>query len=640
MSPLKKLRSSSRLQVLCVLLISAVVYLNILPNGLVWDDEDFILEWKTIRSIKNIPDLARGINPEGHEGVFRPVREVIYATDYTLWGASPVGYHAQAIVLHVASTFLAYCIARKLLNNKTGALITALLFGVHPVHTEAVAFTAASLDLFGKFFVFSSVYTFILALEKKSVRIYLFCIGLTTLAFFSNEQSLILPLLFCLIAFVFTKRETKTWSSLLAYIVPFSLPIVLYFIIRFVLAGNLVRPNVFADNLLSLWLVMFRGFFRYITVLIFPVVLTPIYTISRLVRAGGQASQEVIDQTVFAGAGLLVGYIVLMFASRKKFPVISFGIGWFLISLLPVSNLIPISSVPIAERYLYVPSFGFLLIFGWICTIGIKRARHPLFKWGIVSIVCLIATLYGIRTILRNSDWRSSLSLWQSAYAVSPENPVITNNLGHAYYNEENLEKAEVFFAKTIKLYPAYASAHSNLGGVYLKKQQYQEALIPLLKAYELEPTNIDVLQNLYKAHRNLKDSASAHKLLVDASRASQDPWIFKTLAGLYIEKNNVNEAIGILEKAAQTNSADETMLNNLGALYNSIGQYKKAVSVLTRSISLDSKDPDSFYNLGVAFMLQGNSLEAITAFEKAKEIGGDAKTIDPILKKLYDKQD
>jgi hypothetical protein len=148
---------------LYVAVVAFLAYSNTLGNSLLWDDVEFITQWELPHDLSNLPLLLQGAVPPSHEGVFRPLRGLFYAVSYQLWGLNPAGYRIQAVMVHVACSILIYLVSVELLKNREAAVLCSLLFAAHPVHTEAVTFTASSFDLIGTIFMLSSMLLYLRA---------------------------------------------------------------------------------------------------------------------------------------------------------------------------------------------------------------------------------------------------------------------------------------------------------------------------------------------------------------------------------------------------------------------------------------------------------------------------------------------
>ena len=119
------------IQIFLIAIITISVYVNIMPNEFIYDDETFIIDNPDIRDIDKAPELVKGKLPYGHKGVFRPVRSLIYMISYKLWKLNPIGYHIQSIFIHTANTILVYLIIFSLTRKEIMAFTGSMIFGVH-----------------------------------------------------------------------------------------------------------------------------------------------------------------------------------------------------------------------------------------------------------------------------------------------------------------------------------------------------------------------------------------------------------------------------------------------------------------------------------------------------------------------------
>ena len=151
-------RTKNFIFVFLLVVAGVIAYANSFTNEFVWDCQTLILNWYEIRSLENIPYLLRGNVPIEHRGVYRPLRGVFYALNYHFWGGDTFGYHFNALLIHLCSTILVYFIILSIGKSQTLALMSAILFDLHPVHTESITYVTAALDVTGIVFFLLSFY--------------------------------------------------------------------------------------------------------------------------------------------------------------------------------------------------------------------------------------------------------------------------------------------------------------------------------------------------------------------------------------------------------------------------------------------------------------------------------------------------
>lgn len=222
------------IKILLLIVITAALYINTLSNKLVWDDHLFLESWPDIRSFENLPKILLGSAPEGQGKIFRPIRGVLYVLNYKLWGANPYFYHLQALFMHVGITVLIYLITQQIVSSikyqvntplrwrlrkksiihNTYSIIpfvTALLFGLHPIHTETINYISASMETWGTLFFFISFYLY-LRVRVWGSLVFAF------LAFFTYEMTLTLPLLILLYEVCFKFSSPKLLKRIFPYL--------------------------------------------------------------------------------------------------------------------------------------------------------------------------------------------------------------------------------------------------------------------------------------------------------------------------------------------------------------------------------------------------------------------------------------
>lgn len=513
MTTIAKMLNEKKVQLLLLSIVSVLVYLNSLPNTLVWDDHLFIEKWPEIRSINHLPALLKGSAPPEQGKIYRPIRSLVYLVDYSLWGENPLGYRIQAILIHLAATLLVYGIAGILLKQRNWAFITALLFAVHPIHTETIDYISASLETVGTVFFFASFYLYIKGNSSKFKvknsklpskgqsllnlkRWHFISIGFAYLAFFSYEMTLTLPLLLIVYEVCFNRK--KSLSQKIANSRLYWLGAIIYLFVRTAMLGLISRTEYLGYSFYHTMLTMVKVFVRYIGLLIAPVNLTANHMLvgdfpSSMLpydRLDPILNQSLFDLDVLVAITIILSLMLMAIRMLKKQPLISFSIFWFFISLLPVSYIIPHGGA-MAEKYLYIASFGFTLFFVaiilatkahleskvWSQPSLVKRHSH-FFKYAKIFFLLTIITIYSFLTIQRNSVWKNDITLFTDMANKSPQgNNLLANyNLGILYAEKKDYQRAIYHYQKALAKAPNFWQARFNLANIYFRQKKYQQA--------------------------------------------------------------------------------------------------------------------------------------------------------------------
>lgn len=479
---LSKILQKRKIQLALIAILAIASYINIFQNQFVIDDKTFIVSWDDSKSLANIPKLLAGSLPAGHEGVYRPIRSLIYALYYQIFGTNPFGYHLHSLLVHLASTLLIYFISFKVTKKQTMAFIAGLLFATHPIHTETITYIASSMDVTGIVLFLAAFYLYL----KTSL---LLSVILATLAFFTNETTLTLPILIMFYDWCFENLSIRKFIKKAKIYALYYLPAIFYVLIRFLVLHISGRGPYLADSIYLTFLTMTKVFIKYLSLTLLPINQASNHIISKGIEAfvyRDYQTEAISAQSIFNFDILvyLLIFIIIFIGAiklRKKFPVLTFGIGWFFIALLPVSEIIPQGSI-LNERFLYIPSFGFILILASLLGFLIKSK----FKVVALASVILIVASYSYLTFSRNRDWRDAVTLWSKDVAIYPDdNAYGYFALGNAYAEQNAQELAIINYQQSFKINPKFvvtlgsiARTYTKLGKLNLAEDYYKRALL------------------------------------------------------------------------------------------------------------------------------------------------------------------
>ncbi len=549
-------RPNTKLIIAVLIFVTALVYSNSLKNDFVWDDYFVIVDNDFVKSWENFPAIftpayftplsaltSAHITGSG-ETTYRPAVTVSYFVDYRFWKLNPFGYHLSNLLLHIANVILLFLFTYLLLKNGYMAFLAALFFAVHPVNTEAVNVISFREDLLVFLFCVSS---FILYIKHDSFQggkkalFYIFSVILFFLALFSKEMAITLPVMLFLYDyfFVFNQERRRLFAHFLSRYGGYISAAVFYLAVWFGLKGgigDLVAEYPYpGGNFYTNALTMSRVVSGYVWWLIFPVNIhaalpenTPALTLYSIFK----------PEAVFS-ITLILSLLTAAFIFRKRFREISFSILWFLIMLLPVSNIIPIACI-IAVRYLYIPMVGFCIVAATI-VFKLYNIKSRLFSRQFLNklagiIVILLILFYSLLTFTRNSAWKNNVILWRELVAYYPElpearlmlgdqlrraglsdqaaneygiairlNPDLPqgyNSLGIVLGEAGRYPEAVDYFEKAIDRDKKYLSAYNNCAITYAKMGRWDEARLLWLKVLTIDPSYKEAGQNLEKLTR------------------------------------------------------------------------------------------------------------------------------------------
>ncbi|MBI4437204.1 MAG: tetratricopeptide repeat protein [Candidatus Omnitrophica bacterium] len=526
-------------------LLVAVIFLfyaNILPNPFVWDDHFFILQNEFIRHWKNIPLLfqspffSRTLKETRFEEAeyYRPIVMVLYTVEYPLWGLSPLGYHLVSILLHCFNAFWVYLLIQHLFHNERISFVGSLLFASHPLQTEAVSYLPSRADLLATFFCLTA---FLLSLSSKKISkcfsLFSFALGLL-----SKETAVVFPALLFLFELCRPVRPKKWFLSHSAYwLLLFGYLALRLFIFPYRIGSSLSGGPGLLLRVLSLGPLIFS----YLSLLIFPFPL-------HLERAAPfQTGFWEIGTLVCMGVGAMLLVLGRFFWNTNR--LLFFGGAWFLVALVPVSNIIPIYP-SMAEHYLYLPSVGFFALLSfYLC-----RFRKVLLFALLGVLAC-----YGVLIVGRNRDYSDEMRLFEQTVASVPKSP----------------------------------GAHNNLGSVYISRGYTTLALREFKKSLSLNPNQPRVWANLGTAYREMKQYDKSIKFLKKALRQEGDNSVFWNKLGIAYAESGREEAPFAFQEAIRLDPTYGEAYFNLGSYYWNKGEFPKTLFYWEEALRQNPGHPD-----------------------------------------------
>jgi len=544
---------------LVLLAVSILVYVNSLGNAFISDDiPAIILNQRISRPLLSWRDPTQLTNSLG----------------YLIAGFHPFVYHLTNVILHSCITLLVFSFLNLFFGLEAG-FFAALLFAVHPAHTEAVTWISGRPYLFLTLFVLAAYLLYQRAAGsalKKGKRGFIFYgLSLACFSYFiiGNYPFFILFPFLLVLSDVTFGRWRENWMRWL--------PFMAVSAFRFILARDMLSERL--------------AFMREETA--FPVTANPIlyfvyslYTHLGIVLWPARLTfyHEPINIPVsmqhYTVVYLIPAVLALLYAFRKAKKVF-FGLGIFILFLGPTYSPVPVASLLIAERYLYLPSVGLSVVAAYLYERYSAGKARPY----LVSFFAVLLIGCAIRTVLRNEDWRSREVFWRKTVAASDNSLAAHNNMGVVLREEKDLKGAIEEFKKAIGLNPSYAKAYCNLGIAYAESGDSRSAALFFKKAIEVNPRYADAYYHLGRI-------------------------------------SDRQEAVALYEKAIARDPLNAYAYNDLAAIYIELGRNKEAITLLNEALELDPGYAEAHFNLSVAYFNEGRHILAVAHCDKAQGLG------------------
>ena len=470
------------LAIALIIIAGLVVYVNSVNGKFIWDDEVFVKHNRYIKSWTNVSKTFTedpGAGGGGYYGFFRPLQMITYMVDYTLWGLDVRAYHFVNIALHVLVALALYWLINSLFCDRILSLFASLMFVVHPVHTEAISYISGRGDPLAALFMLLCFIFYIEHQRSRNTRAFIFMILSYILALFSKENSLILPALLLLYHYSFKEKlNVKGFLSIIILIV-------MYIFVRMTAAKTQLPYLSYLVTLPRRIPGFFVAITNYLRLIFLPFDLHMEY--------GGKLFSITHPKAIFGGI-MLLSLLAYAFKKRKNSPLVLFSISWFLIALLPSSNIYPPIAFYMAEHYLYWPSIGFFLI--------LAGGLNYIYKTKNTKAIALILLIgicgfYSYLTIKQNEYWSDRITFYKRTLKYAPESSRLYNNLADIYMDTGKNQEAIALLEKGSEVNPSDAYVYNNLGRAYTSAGRYAEAIAVFKRAIEINP-------NLAEAYNNL----------------------------------------------------------------------------------------------------------------------------------------
>ncbi len=624
------------------------LYLSTLQNRFVYKDVDNVVNNSRIQELGNLPALFVYPFPSDSAipHLYRPITELSYMLDYALWGLKPRGYHATNIFLQIICSLLVYALLWRITGRDVrAAFFASLLFAAHSIHTENVAWVSGRAVMLATVF-FLAAFWFAISFRHRQrsgtlPRIHIVYIAAMVvcyvLSLLSYEGAIILPLILVLYDAVFFREELRGRAALrfriFSVYVPLVIVVLIYAGIRaFVLSGAGGVTGGWAG--LQKFPLIIRIYAKYFQLLLLPFRLTSLYNL--------QLEPHILPP-LWMAIPIFIALIVACIVLARRLPALSFGLGFFIIAVLPALTLFHTQTV-IAERTLYLASVGFCLALGATLA-ALTVQRGVFFDWGqnlaVLVVLLSLLGLYTLRTYTRNHDWQTDITLWSAEAQMHPQSPDALTNLGISHYGAGMTLPAEKNFRKAIELNPAHYIAYHDLARLLIDTRRPQKAKEVLCRAAargtDSEGENYS---NVAVMYRELGYPALAERFFKKAIEANpRNSTALSELGNLAFDKDKFTEAIDLFSRAleAKPGTLRPMLLSNRALAYSKLDKVNEAVGDLEEAIHLNPKLAQPYLLLAQLESRRQFPEKAIALLEEArKKVPNPPFEISFTLHQLY----
>jgi len=482
----------------CALIAIAtfIAFAPSLSNGFInWDDNTYVTDNPDLR----LPGLAPVVKAftSIYSANWQPLTILVYIAEFRCSGLDPSGYHWVNLLLHIVNALLVFALLFRLSGRRIVAFIGALFFAVHPLRVESVAWVAELKDVLSTVFFLASLLFYIRFADTGSRRAYVLSLASLLLALLAKPMAVSLPVVLLLVDFLKGRKLNRRsiYEKLPFFALAAASAMVTIVTQKSVETVNCYQPL----SLLHRIEVPFFGIVFYLFKSLAPVRLSGIYSFPSTFSTALEIRFALSVAVVIAAA-------VLVFCYRRQSKVLVFGALFFLATVLPVLQIVPVGSAIVAERYTYIPMIGFA--FAAATGIGYLLRSHPATGMQVRGITIAVLTVLIAGSVMitreRCAVWKDNLSFWDAVIAVSPG--------GGAYYNRgttlllmKRYDRAISDLTMAIQTNPGFAQACTNRGSAYYLTGRYDKAIEDYTASLRIMPNNPDAFNDRKHAVEKLK---------------------------------------------------------------------------------------------------------------------------------------
>lgn len=616
-----------------LVLFGVLAYYNSFSGPFIFDDVPNIAENP---NIKQLWPLTTSMAAPTHSGLAgRPILSFSFALNYALSQYNVWSYHLFNLIIHILSALTLYGIIRRTLltdrlKEKFGrysavlACITSAIWLVHPIQTESVTYIVQRAESLMGMFYLLTIYTAIRAMQSRHSHLWtILSVVVCTLGMVTKEVMATAPVLVLLYDRAFISRSFS--SALKKRVVLYLGLAATWIVLAYVVSISTTRSETIGLSVpispLDYFLNQFIAITQYIKLTFWPAHLCLYYS-APVIRLWNLILPPML---------LIVALAVVTLWGFVKNRTWSYPLVWFFVILAPTSSFVPIADL-IFEHRVYLSlagpavlavTTGFLLL----CRFSKSNLLSRPAAWLGFSIAAAVIIALTTRTIYRNRDYRSALSIWQSVVKAVPASYKGYNNLGNEFKKQDEIQQAIVCFQKALNIYPDYKNAHLNLGKIFKAQDRLNESSYHYRHILRKDPNHIEANFNLGVVFQlqNKLDLASDYyhrTLKLDPNHIDAQ----NNLGAAELSQGKLDEAVKHFNRVLKIDPNNSTAYNNLAyALVTDPNlqnqNINRAVELAEKAAELtDYNDPEVLDTLAICYSKDNRKDLAVQTAEKALE--------------------
>lgn len=622
---------------LFIAVTACIAYFPALGGAFIWDDNTYVINSARVKASDG---LSRIWFSTGQEEYY-PISYTAFWLEWRLWRQNAAGYHITNLALHIAAALLIWVILRKL--TIAGAFLAALLFAVHPVNVESVAWIFQCRGLLATIFFLLSIWWYLLAEEQcgglitekdaavgggkrkppeenhgaGSVgRWYWLSLLAFLLAMLSKGSVAILPVV--LLGIILSRRQLTRWDWL--KVGPFFLVAAMLTAVNVWFqtrgSGEVIRAASFAERLAGAGAVVWF----YLSKALAPLNLIFVYP-------QWTVQTSTVRWWLPLLAAIALTALLCWNRNRRWGRPLLFAWGFFCVALAPVMGFADAYFMKfslVADHYLYVGMIGAMALAaaGWDAW---HRQASALPRATALVTAVVVVSSFVLLSHQQAQLYSDPITLYQTTIEKNPTCWMAYNNLGTLLVDSGRLQEAMEHYQLALRFKPDYALTYNDIGTVLVRTGRMQEAIEHFQHALRLEPDFAEAHNNLGTALLDLGQTEAAVAEFQQALKLKPDlPNAYNNLGIVLSKAGRAEEAIKFYELALQINPDLAAAHNNLGKTLSVAGRTQEAIAQIRQALQLQPNFPEACKNLGDVLAGAGQLEEAVRHYQQALRLKPD----------------
>lgn len=611
------IKMSDRNVLIFIVLVTFVCLFPTLQNGWVnWDDDSYVLRNRLVHSLSR-EHLSAMFTTAHQLGLYHPLTLISFAIDYHFWGTDPFGFHLSNLALHLLNVCLVFFFLKKISSSQLIAFLVALLFGIHPMHVESVAWISGRKDVLYTLFYLLSLLSYLKYISQPEKQKYLWysiaIIGFTC-SLLSKSLAFTFPIILLLLDYL--KKRSISPSTIIEKAPFFILAILALIMTKH---GQEASNSMLGVTEYPLNKTVFIGTYNsiaYIFKAFIPVQLSIFHPFPF-------QGAIYLSLVYYLSAIPFVTVIIILIRTFNSSRKIFFGLAFFLITIGPVLQIIPFGKAISSERYTYISYIGLFYLIASGLEYLLKRVnKHRILHQGLIGLVSLWFLFLGLQANLQSKVWENSETLWTQTIERYPNSYWAYMCRGTYRTDNKNLDGALLDLNQSLQLNPTAKA--------YYERGRLNEKLGNRIQAIEDYSEAIHLDGNFPKSFLNrgilLAQEGEMKNALIDFNSALS---IDNTYAlahfnkGLiYKLKGNNKKALNSFSNAIELEPTNPTFLRNRGVLYDALGNFDAAIADFERAMPLETSSGEPYLLRSISYFHKNEIEAALSDAEKASKLG------------------